>query len=117
MITGLDSVMVFTRDITKSIAFYRDTLSLPLRMQHGDFAVFGLPNGSLAVHGGVAADADTPPDHATSPVLGVEDYAEAKAKLESRGCEFVFENSTDHAIFGTFKDPDGNSVQIIERRV
>ena len=48
--------------------------------------------------------------------LAVADYPAAKQTLESRGCTFVFENESPNAIFGTILDPDGNALQIQQRR-
>jgi hypothetical protein len=50
------------------------------------------------------------------PVFKVKDYQAIKTALEVKGCEFVFENSTPASIFGTFTDPDGNPLQIMQSR-
>ncbi|RIL09293.1 glyoxalase [bacterium] len=115
LIQRVDSVLIFATDVARSVAWYRDVLGLPVRMHHGDFAVLDAGGVTLALHGGL----DAPPDPRaaqTMPVLGVADYAAAKAQLEARGCTFTFENQTPGAVFGTFSDPDGNPLQIIQRR-
>lgn len=115
LIQRVDSVLIFAADVARSVAWYRDVLELPVRMHHGDFAVLDAGGATLALHGGLSATPD-PRAAQTMPVLGVADYAAAKALLEARGCVFTFENQTPGAVFGTFSDPDGNPLQIIQRR-
>lgn len=113
-VNGVDMVMVMVSDTAKSVGWYRDVLGLAVRMHHGEFAVLETGNVPLALHGGReegAADAN----RGTTVVLNVDDYAASKAELEGKGCRFVFENTQPHAIFGTFLDPDGNPIQILER--
>jgi predicted enzyme related to lactoylglutathione lyase len=99
----------------RSLKFYNEVLELPLAMRHGDFAAFKTAGATLALHGGAdfAAAAGT---QRTIVGLTVADYAAAKATLEERGCTFVFENQTPASIFGTFTDPDGTQVQIMQRK-
>lgn len=118
MIRDLDMVLLFTTDVDRAVAWYTDILGLTLRARHGDFVVFETGGTPLALHGGANASAAAAAAQSTSatPVLRVDDYAAAKAALEAKGCVFTFENSTPHAVFGSFSDPDGNALQIIERR-
>ncbi|MEO8082454.1 MAG: VOC family protein [Ardenticatenales bacterium] len=116
MIRDLDMVLLFTTDVDRAVAWYTDILGLKLRARHGDFAVFETGGTPLALHGGADASASASPSTGATPVLRVDDYAAAKAALEAKGCVFTFENSTPHAMFGSFSDPDGNALQIIERR-
>ena len=85
----------------------------PELYQDQGFASLGIGNQRLGLHAGEVAGAS---DAQTSPVFEVEAYAESEAKLESRGCELYFENETPKTIFGTFKDPDGKSLQIMQDR-
>lgn len=114
LIQNLDAIMLWSSDVARSVAWYRDVLELPLRHHHGDFAALGAGAQTLLLHGGQEGDPESRRLGAT-PVLGVADYAQAKATLEGRGCLFSFENTTPNAIFGTFHDPDGNAIQIIQR--
>jgi len=120
LIHATDSTLIFVTDVARSVAWYRDVLELPVRHHHGDFALLDTGNIPLALHGGAgtgdAGVPGAPRDRGTMAVLRVADYAAAKATLEARGCRFTFENQTPHAVFGTFSDPDGNPLQIIERR-
>lgn len=116
LIHGVDMVLVMVTDTARSVAWYRDVLELPVRFHHGDFAILETGDIPLALHGGAEAGAGAPQGRGTIAVLRVEDYAEAKATLESRGCTFVFENETPQARFGTLLDPDGNPLQILSRK-
>ena len=103
-------VLICVSDVAESVKWYQETLELPVLYQDQGFASLGIGNQRLGLHAGEVAGAS---DAQTSPVFEVEAYSETKAKLESRGCEFYFENET---IFGSFKDPDGNSLQIMQDR-
>jgi catechol 2,3-dioxygenase-like lactoylglutathione lyase family enzyme len=116
LVTGVDMVLVFVTNMDRSVAWYRDVLELPVRGRFGDgFALLDTGSIPLALHDGAASCAE-PGNHGSLISLAVPDYAAAKALLESRGCTFVFENTTPNAIFGTILDPDGTAVQISQRR-
>ena len=116
LIKGIDTVLVFVTDIERSIQWYSEVFGLTLKFQRGDFAVFDAGNIPLALHGG-AQPCDVQGPHGSLISLAVDDYAATKERLESHGCTFVFENESPDAIFGTFLDPDGNPLQIAEKRV
>lgn len=113
-VNGVDMVMVMVSDTARSVAWYQEVLGLGLRMQHGDFAVLETGDVPLALHGG-RQEGEASASLGTTVVLRVDDYAASKAELEGKGCRFVFENTQPHAVFGTFLDPDGNPLQILER--
>ncbi|MCB0217363.1 MAG: VOC family protein [Caldilineae bacterium] len=115
-IQNVDSIMLWSSDVARSVAWYHDVLGLEPRFQHGDFAVLGAGNLTLSLHGGEGVEAGPEGRRfGATPVLGVADYAAAKAELETRGVAFSFENRTPNAVFGSFTDPDGNALQIIQR--
>lgn len=115
LIQDVDTVIVFVTDLERSIEWYSEVLELPLEWQRGDFAMFNAGNIPLALHGG-AQPCDVRENHGSLISFAVEDYASVKAKLVSRGCQFVFENQSPDAIFGTFLDPDGNTLQIAQKK-
>ena len=106
-------VLIYVSDVAASVNWYQETLELPVLYQDQGFASLGIENQRLGLHAGEVAGAS---DAQTSPVFEVENYSETKARLESRGCDFYFENETPNAIFGSFRDPDGNSLQIMQDR-
>jgi len=105
-------VLVFVTDVADSVKWYEATLELPVLYKDEGFASLGVGDQRLALHAGGSSVAKT----GSTPVFKVDDYPTAKATLESRGCEFNFENETPNAIFGSFQDPDGNSLQIMQDR-
>ena len=116
LIQNVDSVLLWSSDMARSIAWYRDVLGLETRFQHGDFAVLGAGNITLALHAGEGVESGPEGRRfGAMPVLGVADYAAAKAELEAKGVHFGFENRSPNAVFGSFADPDGNTLQIIQR--
>ncbi len=116
MVQALDHVYYWVQDMDRAVAFYRDTLGLKLVRQDGQawalldagadvkLALHGLVEGRPFEPGGAAA------------VFRVEDLDAARADLGMKGVVFD-ENMgevADYARFASFKDPDGNTVQIIE---
>jgi catechol 2,3-dioxygenase-like lactoylglutathione lyase family enzyme len=114
LIKTIDSVILYVSDIDRSVPWYRDVLELELRSRFDHFAVFELGETTLALHL-ENPPSDTKGSPSSMPVLLVGNFENAKATLEARGCEFVYENHLPHANFGTFLDPDQNPIQIIER--
>ncbi len=113
LIQGVDMVLVMVSDFERSLRWYQEVLELPLRARYGEFAYLETGGVPLALHGGASEGATA--GSSVLPVLLVDDYASAKSKLEERGASFTFENTTPAARFGTFHDPDGNGLQILER--
>jgi len=69
MIRHVASVAEIVEDVNKAVAFYRDTLGLEVREQHGDdYAVIGVPG---VLHFGVWDRA-----HAAESTLGSRDHAD-----------------------------------------
>jgi len=113
LVKEIPMVLVFVSDLPRSVAWYQDTLELPLLYQAAGFASFQVGQQRLALHTSEQAS-QVNSNSGSIPVLQVEDYPAAKATLESRGCQFYFENTTPNATFGSFRDPDGNPLQIMQ---
>lgn len=113
MIGPLDHVYYWTRDMDAAVAFYQDVVGLSLVRRDGnEWAEFEAGPVRLALHGSEAAVASG------TAVFRVEDLEQARWTLEQRGAafdEYVGEVE-GLARFATFRDPDGNPVQIIEYR-
>jgi catechol 2,3-dioxygenase-like lactoylglutathione lyase family enzyme len=111
---NLDSIILYVSDVERSIRWYGDVLGLDLAAQHGHFAVFQLGSIRISLH--VAElDSNVTRTETSMPVFLIDRYQSAKENLEQRGINFVYENEIPNARFGTFHDPDGNPLQIIER--
>ena len=115
MIGPIDHVYYWTRDMDAAVAFYRDVVGFELlRREGGEWAEFDGGTGvRFALHG---TDDETPA--AGTVVLRVDDLDEARWVLESRGVAFdAYVGEVEgFARFATFRDPDGNPVQLIEYR-
>ena len=112
MIGPVDHVYYRTRDMDAAVAFYRDVLGLTLVRRDGnEWAEFEAGPIRLALHG-----ADERAGGGATVVFRVDDLDGTRWLLEQRGAsfdEFVGEVE-GFARFATFRDPDGNPVQIIE---
>jgi catechol 2,3-dioxygenase-like lactoylglutathione lyase family enzyme len=107
----VDHIYYWTRDMDRALAFYTEVVGFPLVRRDGDEWA-ELDGGSirLALHGAE--------DHPASGtvVLRVHDLDEMRWTLEQRGAVFdAYVGEVEgYARFATFRDPDGNPVQIIE---
>ncbi len=113
-VKGLDHVYYWTSDMDRGVGFYRDVLGLPLLRRDGDsWAEFDGGAIRFALHGVV--DGHTPPPGGTA-VFEVEDLDAARRALEAKGVAIDEAGGevSGYARFASFKDPDGNIVQIIE---
>jgi catechol 2,3-dioxygenase-like lactoylglutathione lyase family enzyme len=114
VVRSLDHVYYWVSDMDRAVSFYRDTLGLPLVRQDGpSWAAFDAGGMTLALHGNVDGRA-LEPGGATA-VFDVEDLDVAQALLAARGVSFDHEGDvTGYARFASFRDPDGNTLQLIE---
>lgn len=121
---GLSSVRVFvdTARWPACVAFYADTLGLPLRSRDdgGCCAVFGFSDGtSLVVERADGEDGDEEDlaGRFTGVAIAVEDVVAAHAELASRGVKLLGNPERDprgRTLFH-FEDPEGNTLTLVER--
>jgi lactoylglutathione lyase len=115
----LSVVMIYVSDMDRSVAFYRDTLGLPLRFQSPFWSEFATETVTLALHGGAhpaEQPAPAPPPAGTIGTGWSVDDLDAVAKmLKERGVQFVMEpkDLVDEGIrLAVFLDPDGCPLSI-----
>ena len=110
----LDHVYYWTADMDRAVAFYRDVLELTLVRRDGEnWAVFEAGGRRFALHGAIEGRPMTP--GGATAVFSVDDLDRARAALADRGVEFGHEGDVQgYARFASFRDPDGNAVQLIE---
>jgi predicted enzyme related to lactoylglutathione lyase len=107
-------VNVFVTDLGRAVAFYRDTLGIPLRFQdeaHGyaSFTPKGMPLGVARVDSGAPESAALVGRH-TGIGFGVADLAAVHAELVGKGVRFTMPPTKQPwgGFMATFADPDGN---------
>ena len=109
----VDFITIPTRDVERSVAFYRDVLGIPESEYKG--AEVETPNVTLSFWNPEEQGIEFKPNEAGFAVR-VADVAEARRELEAKGVEFLgdtFDSSVCH--MGFFKDPDGNVVILHKR--
>jgi len=114
VVQGLDHVYYWVADMDRAVSFYRDVMGLSLVRQDGSrWAEFDVAGRRFALHGAVDGHPITPGGAAA--VFEVRDLDRAKAMLSERGVAFDHEGDVaGQARFASFRDRDGNSLQIIE---
>ena len=117
LVTGVDFVVVPTRDFDRAVEFYGTVLGLPCTARYGQHpgAEFETGNLTLAVMAteefGMGFTVNKNPI-----ALQVPDYQAARTELESRGVTFTSE-TIDSGVchMAAFEDPDGNTLMIHHR--
>ena len=116
-ITGVDFITVPTTDYERASAFYGDVLGLECSTRWGDMPAGEFETGTLtiAVMQSDAFGQEFRP-HGHPIALHVDDVAEAREELESRGVEFAadtMDSGVCHMAY--FSDPDGNALMLHHR--
>lgn len=118
MIKGLSAVSVWSADLKNLLPFYRDVLGLKVVIESPGFVVLGEAGGpsvGLGTHGDVRGRNADPARHMIG--LTTDDLGADWKRLKAAGVEFV-EAPTDYdtVSIATLKDPEGNLIQLIQRR-
>jgi catechol 2,3-dioxygenase-like lactoylglutathione lyase family enzyme len=103
----LVEVVVYTQDMARATAFYRDTLGLEPDFESPHWTTFRTGACTLALHAGTEA-----PD----PTFLVEDLDSARTSLEAAGVDVteIREPAAGLRVFDA-RDPDGNRFSIESR--
>jgi len=117
LVTGVDFVVVPTKDYDAAAEFYGDVLGLPFGKRWGQMPAgeFETGNLTIAVMQSDAFGLEFQP-HSHPIALQVDDVAAVRAELESRGVTFktdIIDSGVCHQAF--FEDPDGNTLGIHHR--
>jgi catechol 2,3-dioxygenase-like lactoylglutathione lyase family enzyme len=113
VVTDLSMVIIYVSSVKDGQMWYRDVLGLYPESDFGNFAVMKAGEFRVGLHEGKKPGGLQDNEH-SMPVFAVDDYDAAKQLLESKDCKFFFENETPANRFGSFADPDGNAVQIMQ---
>ncbi len=119
---NLNTVRVFVRDLRGARTFYGTTLGLPLTAEdpRQGFCLFNAGNVELVVEA-IAADAPANEQALVGRVTGfsflVADVWRTFDELKARSVVFTSRPIVQHwgGTVATFKDPDGNVLQIVQR--
>jgi len=109
----VDFVDVPSRDVERSIAFYRDVLGVP--QSPYEPTEFEAGNMTLAIWEPEKQGVEFSSGVSHGIALRVADVAAARAELEAKGVEFIGERDSGVCNMAFFTDPDGNSL-ILHRR-
>ena len=114
----VDDVFFNVDDMEKSVAFYRDTLGLPVKYQSADWVEFDAGNVTIALRrfgSGPEGRPELGVGEGATLVFEVEDMSETKAELEAKGIKLiggVFEYGS--VKLAAFEDLNGNVLQIYQ---
>ncbi|HLF08915.1 MAG TPA: VOC family protein [Dehalococcoidia bacterium] len=117
MIQGLAGVIIWTVDLDRLVAFYRDTLGLTPHSVRPDFVAFSFGDVRLSLgrHSEVTGPSRDP--YRIMVNLAVEDIQAVTVRLRQRGVAFVREPEQEQwgGWVATFRDPDGNLLQLLQQ--
>ena len=116
--SGVDFVSIPTGNLETAVEFYGTTLGLQRTVYRPErnFAEFEPGNVTLNVMDPVKMGIGDLHPNRNPVALHVDDVAEARATLESRGVSFMgdtFDTGVCHMAF--FRDPDGNALMLHHR--
>ncbi len=116
MITGVVGVTLWTDNLDRMFHFYNDVMRLPLHSRHDDFVAFelGQVRFNIGLHDRVGGTSRDP--YRVMPHLGVDDIHQEYQRLHEGGVEFIRPPEQEHwgGWVATFKDPDGNILQLLQ---
>lgn len=111
----LYSIAIFVNDIEPALAFYRDTLGLPIGKSGSFGGEFFVEGPHLSVHPANHPDAKALVGRHTGVTLHVEGLLHFCGLLHDRGVRFVAEPTQQAwGIMAMIADPDGNVLALWE---
>ncbi len=119
----LSHVIVFVRDMQRSVVFYRDVLGLPLRFASPEWSEFAPADGvTLALHlSGTPASDDGAPGTTSAgrcrPGLCVPDLDACHRRMLEHGVRCLQEPEEVHGTrLAQYVDPDGLALSVSQDR-
>jgi len=116
-LSQLSYVILYVKDTTKAVPFYRDTLGMKVVTEHPGWVEFETGNTKVCLHG----QEDTPanqPKQTTCVCFSVDDIHGAYEALKAKGVKFskephvVCEEGGKKGYSADFYDADGNYLSI-----
>ena len=94
----------YVADMERALAFYRDTLGLPIKFESPEWSEFATGETTLALH---LASAQSPAG-STQLGFGTDDVAAAHAALTAKRVRFTRQPTPEHGItLAAFVDSEG----------
>jgi len=118
MFKKVDDVFFNVDEMEKAVAFYRDTLGLPVKYESADWVELDADNLTIALRrygSGPEGRPELRVGEGATLVFEVDDIEAVKAELEGQGVRFiggVFEYGA--VKLAAFEDLNGNVLQIYE---
>jgi lactoylglutathione lyase len=113
------AIRVFVRDWRRALAFYHETLGIPIRFESEDLGWAQLDTGECSL----AVERLEPGDPEAGELIGrdvgvslqVEDIHATHQRLLSRGVEFVGapEREAWGGVLAHLRDPEGNTITLL----
>jgi len=125
LITGVDVVFIHVRDPDLMTKWYKDTLDLDIEFQTSDHSwqEFKMESDGISTRFALDHIGDRPSIIERQKIIisfRVEDIHQIVHKLEQKGIAFFGEPtiaSVGQSYFATLSDPEGNWIQLSQRRV
>jgi predicted enzyme related to lactoylglutathione lyase len=117
LVTGTDFVTVSAKDFDAAVAFYENTLGLPLSARYGQMPGAEFETGNLTIAVLQSEAFDIEPRANNHPIaLRVDDVHAARAELESKGVKFLGDTlDTGVCHMAPFEDSEGNTLLLHHR--
>ena len=118
MFKKVDDVFFNVDDMEKSVAFFRDTLGLPVKYQSDDWVELDAGNVTIALRrfgSGPEGRPELGVGEGATIVFEVDDIEAAKAELEGKGVKLLGGVFNYGAVkLAAFEDVNGNVLQIYQ---
>ncbi len=118
----LNHAIVFVSDMTRSVAFYKDVIGLPLKFESPAWTEFATDGATLALHETKGANPDSEssqevPAGRCRPGLSVPDLDEFHSRMIANNVPCVQEPMEEFgARLAQYLDPDGLAISVGEER-
>jgi catechol 2,3-dioxygenase-like lactoylglutathione lyase family enzyme len=124
MIKGIDVIFIHAKDPQKLSLWYEDILGMKIKFKTPDnsWQEFLTTDGTPPVRFAIDFPREQPSGPGIQSIIisfRVDNLSEVISKLEERGIIFYGEQKvqdTGKTLFATFRDPEGNWLQISQRK-
>ena len=117
LIKGIAGVIIWTANAELLTRFYRDILDMEPVTQRDGFIAFQFGDLRLTITDHSEVDGEAKDPLRIMVNLAVDDIHSAYQRLHAKGVEFLREPEKEHwgGYVATFKDPDGNVLQLLQQ--